>query len=73
MILHFLSYRRCKNSNRKISIIVGARLGLSGIINTSKVMLFVGPPIALNEITLSVWLIVKGFNPSAKTEINQTH
>ncbi|MCK5197271.1 MAG: hypothetical protein KAR21_02915 [Spirochaetales bacterium] len=46
---------------------------MSGIINTSKVMLFVGPPIALNEITLSVWLIVKGFNPSAKTEINQTH
>jgi len=32
-----------------------------------KVMIFFGPPIALNEIILSVWLIAKGFNLSVIT------
>jgi hypothetical protein len=38
-----------------------------------KISIIVGPPIALNEITLSLWLIVKGFNPSVKAELNQTN
>ena len=57
-------------------LLAGALLGLFGLIHTSKIMIFLGPPVALNEITLSIWLFVKGFNPyaitsgSAKTDIN---
>jgi len=46
-------------------LLIGALLGMLGLIPLSKVMNFFGPPIALNEITLSVWLIAKGFNSSA--------
>ena len=43
----------------------GALVGLFGLIHTPKIMIFLGPPVALNEITLSVWLFAKGFNSSA--------
>lgn len=46
----------------------GALLHLFGIFGNRplmEVMVFFAPPIALNEITLSIWLIAKGFNLSA--------
>jgi hypothetical protein len=43
-------------------LLAGALLGLFGIIHTSRIMIFFGPPIALNEMTLSIWLFAKGFN-----------
>ena len=46
-------------------LLLGALVGLFGFIHTSKIMIFFGPPIALNELTLSVWLFTKGFNSSA--------
>ena len=46
-------------------LLAGALVGLFGFIHTSKIMIFFGPPVALNELTLSVWLFAKGFNPSA--------
>ena len=46
-------------------LLTGALVGMLGLIPLLKVMIFFGPPIALNEITLAVWLIVKGFNSSA--------
>ena len=45
-------------------LLTGALLGMLGLIPLSKVMIFFGPPIALNEIVLSLWLITKGFNSS---------
>jgi hypothetical protein len=46
-------------------LLTGASLGIFGLIPLSKAMLYFGPPIALNEIVLAGWLIVKGFNSSA--------
>jgi hypothetical protein len=46
-------------------LLAGALFGLFGLIHTSKIMIFFGPPVALNEMTLSIWLFAKGFNPSA--------
>lgn len=45
-------------------LLAGALVGLFGFIHTSKIMIFFGPPVALNEIALSVWLFTKGFNSS---------
>jgi len=46
-------------------LLSGSLLGMFGLIPLSKTMLYFGPPIALNEIVLAVWLIIKGFNSSA--------
>jgi hypothetical protein len=46
-------------------LLAGALFGMFGLIPLSNAMLYFGPLIALNEIVLTVWLIVKGFNPSA--------
>lgn len=46
----------------------GALLHMFGMFSTMplmKAMAFFAPPIGLNEIVLSIWLIVKGFNSSA--------
>jgi hypothetical protein len=43
-------------------LLVGTIVGMFGFIHTSKIMIFFGPPVALNEITLSIWLFTKGFN-----------
>ena len=50
-------------------LLAGALVGLFGFIHTSKIMIFFGPPVALNEITLSVWLFAKGFNSSAAAAV----
>jgi hypothetical protein len=46
-------------------LLAGALLGLFGLIHAPKIMIFLGPPVALNEITLSIWLFGRGFNASA--------
>lgn len=46
-------------------LLVGSILGIYDVVETTRVMLMFGPLVALNEITLSVWLIVKGFNRDA--------
>jgi hypothetical protein len=46
-----------------VILMAGSLLGMFGIIPTNKVMMFFGPLVALNELTLSIWLIAKGFNP----------
>jgi hypothetical protein len=51
-------------------LFIGALLGLFsiGIFNRVPLMegiVYFAPPIALNEFVLAIWLIVKGFNPSA--------
>ncbi len=51
-----------------VYLLTGALLHIFGIFGTTplmKVMPFFAPPIGLQEIVMSVWLIVKGFNPSA--------
>ena len=46
-------------------LMAGALIGMFGLFETSKIMIMFGPPVALNEITLSIWLFAKGFNSSA--------
>jgi hypothetical protein len=46
-------------------LLMGALCGFFGLIPLSQIMLFFGPPVALNEMTLAAWLIIKGFNLSA--------
>jgi hypothetical protein len=51
-----------------IFLSTGALLYMFGMFSTTplmKAMAFFAPPIGLNEIVLSIWLIVKGFNSSA--------
>ena len=51
-----------------VLLLTGALLYLFGFFGTMplmKVMSFFAPPIGLQEIVMSVWLIVKGFNSSA--------
>ncbi len=57
-----------------IMLLVANSLGLLG--SSSVMTIFFALPIILNELFLAIWLIVKGFNPSAiasesaKTDIN---
>ena len=46
-------------------LLLGALIGLFDLYPLVKVMSVFSPPIILNEFTLAVWLIVKGFNPVA--------
>lgn len=52
-------------------------LGMFGLNPFSTISIFLNLPIAVNEMVLAVWLIVKGFNPSAiasgsaKTDTNK--
>lgn len=39
--------------------------GIFGAMPLMKAMAFFAPPIGLQEIVMSIWLIVKGFNLSA--------
>ena len=48
-------------------LLTGALLGMLGFIPLLKAMTYFSPPIALNELVLSIWLIVKGFNSSTIT------
>ncbi len=43
-------------------LLAGSIIGLLGLMPLGSVMSFFGPAVALNELTLSVWLITKGFN-----------
>lgn len=45
-------------------LLIGALCALFDFISLSKVMNIFGPPVGLNEITLSIWLFFKGFNLS---------
>ena len=75
LVLNYMLYR-ARLVPRFISIwgLIGAALylaegvaGLSGVIDMS-VVETCSAPIAVNEIVLAVWLIVKGFNPAAFAE-----
>ena len=83
LILYYLLYQS-KLVPRLISIwgfiaiimlLVANSLGI--LSNNSVMTIFLATPIILNEMVLAVWLIVKGFNPSAiasgsaKTDINE--
>jgi hypothetical protein len=46
-------------------LLTGTLLSMFELIPLLKVQIFFAPPIALNELILSLWLIVKGFNSSA--------
>ena len=51
-----------------VILLTGAVLHMFGIFGTMplmKVMPYFAPPIGLQEIVMAIWLIVKGFNPSA--------
>ncbi len=51
-----------------VLLLTGALLYLFGIFGSMplmKVMPYFAPPIGVQELVMSVWLIVKGFNPSA--------
>ena len=51
-----------------VLLLTGALLhmfGIFGAMPLMKVMPFFAPPIGLQELVMSIWLIVKGFNPSA--------
>ena len=51
-----------------VSLLIGNLLETAG--NTHPMIKLFYPLIMLNEIFMAIWLIVKGFNPTAKTEIN---
>ena len=60
------------NSHKKTAIIVGVLFLIVLVFNILGMAIYdpilyapdFSPPFILNELTLSVWLIVKGFNPS---------
>ncbi len=47
-----------------IILFTGTLLSMLGLISLSQAMNFFAPPIGLNELALSIWLIAKGFNPT---------
>lgn len=58
-------------------LLAAGLLGMFGLSPFSTILIFLNLPIAVNEMVLAVWLIVKGFNPSAiasgsaKTDTNK--
>jgi hypothetical protein len=80
LMFYYLLYRS-KLIPRWLSVwgLIGAALvlavGVLGMFGHSAMILWL--PLAVNEMVLAVWLIVKGFNPSAiasgsaKTDINE--
>jgi len=48
-----------------VSMFAAGLSGMFGLSPISTLMILLGLPLALNEMVLAVWLIVKGFNPSA--------
>ncbi|MFC1996821.1 DUF4386 domain-containing protein [Chloroflexota bacterium] len=72
LMFYYLLYRS-KLVPRWISIwgfiavllyLTAALLGIFGLSYQSTTFILLVAPIALNELTLSIWLITKGFNPS---------
>jgi len=45
-------------------LFTGALIGMFDLFPLTQVMTFFSPPFILNELTLAIWLIVKGFNSS---------
>jgi len=73
LILNFILYQS-RLVPRFISVwgLIGATLmlaagllGMFGLSPTSTITILLGLPLALNEMVLAIWLIVKGFNPSS--------
>lgn len=48
-----------------VVILAGAVLGLFDVVDSTKIMMFCGPPIGINELVVALWLIVKGFDTTA--------
>jgi hypothetical protein len=48
-------------------LLTGALVAMFSLIPLKKVMVIFGPLVGLNELVLSIWMIVKGFNLSAIT------
>jgi hypothetical protein len=48
-----------------LALLTAGILGMFGLDYKSMLFMILAAPIALNELTLSIWLIVKGFNPTA--------
>ena len=40
-------------------------LGIFSRMPLMQAMVYFAPPVALNELVLAIWLVVKGFNPPA--------
>ena len=51
-------------------LFTGALIGMFDLFPLAKVMTIFSPPFILNELTLAIWLIVKGFNSSVIASVN---
>ncbi len=48
-------------------LLAGALIGVFDLMDTSRIMTFLGLPFAVNEMLMAGWLIVRGFNSAASS------
>lgn len=53
-------------------LMLGAFVAVFGLVDTTRVMTFLGLPFGLNELVMAGWLMLKGFNPLAIDEESGT-